>query len=256
MLHIGTSGYSYKDWTGVFYPEDIKQGDMLSVYSKTFDFTEINSTYYKIPNPFMFYNMQKKTEDNFVFTVKLHGSMTHTRDASDKDYRDFTDSINVLRDAGKLGCIVSQFPYSFHKTRDNLDYLLRLKEHFADYDLVIEFRNNKWISEDVFEQLRRNKLGFVCVDEPELNGLLDRKALSTGSTSYIRFHGRNSSKWYNHKEAYERYDYMYKEDELIEWVEKIKALEQETQNCFVSFNNHFRAQAVLNGMMLKKLLEE
>ncbi len=255
MLHIGTSGYSYKDWVGTFYPESIKQGEMLTVYSQSFSFTEINSTYYKLPNAYMFYNMQKKTGEDFMFTVKLHGSMTHTRDASDKAYDDFSEAVNVLSEVNKLGCIMAQFPYSFHKTNDNISYIQRLKERFYEQELVVEFRNNKWIAEDTFDILRKNNIGYICVDEPSISGLMDRKAISTGKTSYIRFHGRNSDKWYNHNEAYERYDYLYKEDELKEWVDKVKRLEQDTDNCFISFNNHFRAQAVLNGMMLKKLLE-
>ncbi len=256
LLHIGTSGYSYKDWIGPFYPEGTKQGDMLSIYSNTFSFTEINSTYYKIPNPYLFFNMQKKTCDNFIFTVKLHQSMTHSRDASGKDYSDFTDALNVLKDVDKLGCIVAQFPYSFHNIPENKDYLLKLKERFLGFDIVVEFRNNRWLSEDVFQMLRNNELGYICVDEPGISGLLDKRAASTSHTAYLRFHGRNSSKWYNHNESYERYDYCYSENELKEWADKIKQLESNSKNCFVSFNNHFKAQAVLNGMMLRSMLAD
>ncbi|MGE5631275.1 MAG: DUF72 domain-containing protein [Caulobacteraceae bacterium] len=254
MIYVGTSGYSYKDWIGPFYPEGVKPGDMLSIYSGVFGFTEINSTYYKIPNSFMFYNMQKKTGDEFVFTVKLHQSMTHSRDATDKDYNDFIKAVDVLQQAGKLGCLVAQFPYSFHCSKENMDYMLRLKERFIDCDIAVEFRNSRWVNEENFEFLRQNSLGYVCVDEPSIAGLPDRQAVSTSRVSYIRFHGRNDEKWWNHNEAYERYDYLYKEDELEQWKNKIRKLEEESENCFISFNNHFRAQAVINGIMLKKML--
>jgi uncharacterized protein YecE (DUF72 family) len=254
MIYIGTSGYSYKDWIGPFYPTGVKTGDLLGIYSRSFNFTEINSTYYKIPNAFMFYNMQKKTGDDFIFTVKLHQSMTHGRDAGDKDYEDFTGAVDVLKQLGKLGCLVAQFPYSFHFNRENMDYIRGLKERFADFDLAVEFRNNRWDNDETMEFLQTNELGYICVDEPAVSGLLDREAKGTSRISYVRFHGRNSVKWWNHKEAYERYDYLYKESELEQWKDKILELDKQSQNCFVSFNNHFRAQAVINGIMLKKLL--
>lgn len=254
MIYIGTSGYSYKDWVGPFYPDNTKAGDMLGLYSGSFNFTEINSTYYKVPNAFMFYNMQKKTGDGFTFTVKLHQSMTHTRDAQDKDYEDFLGALDVLKQAHKLGCLVSQFPYSFHFNRENMDYILGLRERFADFDMVVEFRNNRWVNDETIEFLRANSLGYVCVDEPGAAGLLDRRAIGTSRVAYVRFHGRNDEKWWNHKEAYERYDYLYKEEELTEWKDKILRLQEQSENCFISFNNHFRAQAVINGIMLKNIL--
>lgn len=254
MIYIGTSGYSYKDWIGPFYPEGVKAGDMLSIYSGTFNFTEINSTYYQIPNPFMFYNMQKKTQEGFVFSVKLHQSMTHSRDASDKNYEEYIMTVDVLKQAGKLGCLVAQFPYSFYCTRENIDYMLRIKERLIDFDIVVEFRNSKWDNDEIYEVLRKNGIGYVCVDEPLLQGLPDRRSISTSDIAYLRFHGRNNEKWWNHKEAYERYNYLYNENELEEWKEKIKKLEEASEKCFISFNNHFRAQAVINGIMLKKML--
>lgn len=254
MIYVGTSGYSYKDWIGPFYPAETKAGDMLGIYSGFFNFTEINSTYYKIPNAFMFYNMQKKTAEGFVFTIKLHQSMTHGRDAQDKDYEDFLAAADVLRQARKLGCLVAQFPYSFHFSKENMDYIKELKERFADFNLVVEFRNNRWVNDETMEFLHANQLGYICVDEPSVSGLLDRRATATSKTAYIRFHGRNDEKWWNHKEAYERYDYLYKEKELEQWKDKILELDKQSENCFVSFNNHFRAQAVINGIMLKKIL--
>lgn len=254
MIYIGTSGYSYKDWIGPFYPDNTKAGDMLGIYSGSFNFTEINSTYYKIPNAFMFYNMQKKVGDKFVFTVKLHQSMTHTRDAQDKDYEGFIDAADILKQAQKLGCLVAQFPYSFYFNKENMDYLQGLREKFYAFNLMVEFRNNRWVNDETVGFLCANELGYVCVDEPSLEGLPDSRAISTSKISYIRFHGRNNKKWWDHTEAYERYDYLYKEEELAQWKDKISELDKQSESCFISFNNHFRAQAVINGIMLKKLM--
>lgn len=256
MIYIGTSGYSYQDWIGPFYPEGTKAGDMLAHYAEQFNFTEINSTYYKIPNPFMFFNMQKKTGDDFVFTVKLHQSMTHGKNASKQDYKSFIEAVSVLEETKKLGCLMAQFPYSFYCNQENKDYILNVREQLMDFKLVVEFRNSKWINDDTFTFLKNSGIGYVCVDEPALVGLMDKSTIAAADTAYIRFHGRNSQKWWNHNEAYERYDYLYSENELTEWKEKIKGLQQETDDIFISFNNHFRAQAVMNARMLREMLAE
>lgn len=227
---------------------------MLAHYAEEFNFTEINSTYYKIPNAFMLYNMQKKTKDDFVFTVKLHQSMTHGKNATQQDYKSFIEAMSVLEDVKKLGCLVAQFPYSFYYNQENKDYILKVKEQLLDFKLVVEFRNNKWINDDTFKFLKDSGIGYVCVDEPALSGLPDKCCIATSDTSYIRFHGRNNQKWWNHNEAYERYDYLYSEDELTEWKNKIESLKPESNDIFVSFNNHFRAQAVMNAKMLREML--
>lgn len=255
MIHIGTSGYSYEDWIGPFYPKGIKAGDMLAFYCGHFGFTEINSTYYKLPNPAAVSNMQKKTPAGFVFTVKLHQSMTHDKNASKQDFQVFAESMTVLEQAGKLGCLVAQFPYSFHCNRENMDYMLRLKEKLRDFKIVVEFRNNKWLDQEIFKFLGVNEIGYVCVDEPALAGLPDQRGVATSSIAYIRFHGRNSEKWWNHQEAYERYDYLYGEEELLEWTDKIERLQQSTDYLFISFNNHFKGQAVANAEMLRAILQ-
>jgi uncharacterized protein YecE (DUF72 family) len=180
--------------------------------------------------------------------------MTHNRDASAEDYKSFIEAASVLAEINKLGCLVAQFPYSFYCNQENRDYMLNMKEKLMDFRLVAEFRNNKWINDDTFQFLKENGIGYVCVDEPALSGLPDKRCLAASDTAYIRFHGRNSQKWWNHNEAYERYDYLYNEGELIEWKENIKALEQEAKDIFVSFNNHFRAQAVMNARMLREML--
>lgn len=204
----------------------------------------------------MLFNMQKKTQDNFVFTMKLHQSMTHTKNATKQDYESFIEAASVLEQVGKLGCLVAQFPYSFYNNAENKDYLVNLKEKLIDFKLTVEFRNDKWLKEDTFELLRQNSIGYVCVDEPVLRGLPDKRCEATSDVAYIRLHGRNSQKWWDHQQAYERYDYLYNEQELEEWKSKILKLQQKADTCFVSFNNHFRAQAVFNARLLREMLEQ
>lgn len=256
MIYIGTSGYSYDDWVGKFYASNIDKKDMLNIYSSKFKFTEINSTYYGMPNKYMFSNLDKKTPDDFKFTVKLHSSMTHTRDANASHYNTFCESIKPIIDSQKLGCIVAQFPYSFHYNDYNFDYVKKVKYHFENIPLSVEFRNNEWMKYAIYEKLKNENIGFICVDEPDIDGLIKKSAIVTSDIGYIRFHGRNKEKWYNHKEAYERYDYLYDENSLKGWIPQINFINKNSKTTFIAFNNHFRAQGAVNANMLQRLLSQ
>jgi uncharacterized protein YecE (DUF72 family) len=254
MIYIGTSGFSYDDWKGHFYPERIATKDMLSYYAATFKAVEINSTYYAIPPAAMFTTMSAKTPDDFRFAVKANKDMTHTSYASDESFLAFLRSIQPLRDSGKLGCILAQFPWSFKPTSENFGRLREFRKRVGDLPTVVEFRNSAWISEDTFAMLRDLGLGFCSVDEPRLKGLIPPIAAATSAIGYVRFHGRNAAKWFKHDQAYERYDYLYSEEELNEWVPKVKDIESKTVQTYVFFNNHYQGKSVRNAMMFAKLL--
>lgn len=254
MIKIGTSGYSYQDWIGPFYPEGTKKADMLSFYAGEFDFTEINSTYYSIPNPFMMNHILKKTPESFEFSIKLHSSMTHSRDANEAVYKQFIEAVKPLNEAKKLSCLIAQFPFSFHYNTINVDYIKNMRDLFHDFPLAIEWRNNQWICQSAFELLKGLNISFICVDEPDVKGLVKPLTIVTNSLSYIRFHGRNKDKWYHHNAPYERYDYLYSNDELKEWIPRINNMKKYSERVYIAFNNHFRAQSVRNVQMLKNLL--
>lgn len=254
MIYVGTSGYSYADWKGEFYPDNIKDGQMLEFYSKSFSFTEINSTYYKMPNHFIIKSLNEKTPEGFKFSVKVFGGFTHERNSSKDDAVKFMDALKPIKENGKLSCIVLQFPYSFHNTDDNREYLKRIREYFEPENIVCEFRNGTWAKQETMEFLKEKEMGWVCVDEPDIKGLVKPIVAVTSDTGYVRFHGRNAEKWYNHHEAYERYNYMYSEKELSEWVPRIKFIQKHSKTTFIAFNNHFRAQGAKNASMLRRLL--
>ena len=256
MILVATSGYAYKDWKGRFYPEDIKDKDMLPFYSRNFPFTEVNSSYYSMPNSYMFYHMIKKTPDGFLFAVKAYGGMTHQQDLSDTTVNKFSDALKPLIEQDRLGCVLFQFPFSFHNTEKNRDYLKRVRERLREIPVAVEFRSADWLTLDVINILRQNSLSFVGVDEPPVKGLLPPVAVATGPIGYIRFHGRNAQKWYNHGKSYERYDYLYTKEELKEWVPKIKELSKKVDVIFIAMNNHFNAKAVINAKQLLELVSE
>lgn len=254
MILIGTAGYSYDDWIGPVYPKGTKKGEMLEFYSKEFKFTEINSTYYAMPNKYMVWNLVQKTPEDFQFIVKAHHSMTHKRDAGKKEYEEFLTAINPLMEAGKMGGILAQFPFSYHFTKANVEYLKWFAGHFEGMPVAVEFRNQNWINDISFQILTNAGLSYVCVDEPDIRGLVEPLSRVTAEVGYVRFHGRNADKWYNHKESYERYNYLYSTEELGEWVPKIKEMELKAKKIFVSLNNHYQGQAVRNARMLREML--
>ena len=251
---IGTSGYSYKDWEGEFYPEDIGAGNYLEFYSRYFKTVEINSTYYSLPNPYLFFNLLKKVPDNFLFSCKAHSSMTHARNAGEDIYSNFLKSVNILKDAGCLGAVLFQFPYSFYFNNNNLDYIEKIKSKFSEIEIVCEFRNSGWLNDEVFSFLSKLDIGFCNVDEPSLPKLLPPTNISTNKIFYLRFHGRNKEKWWKSREAFERYDYMYKQEELEEWIPKIKDAHTKAKKSLIYFNNHYKAKAVRSADMLINLL--
>ncbi|NLC68894.1 MAG: DUF72 domain-containing protein [Clostridiaceae bacterium] len=253
MIYIGTAGYSYKDWIGPFYPDDIKQSAMLEYYSARFDFVEINSTYYHMPAVRIFESLNRKTPAKFMFSVKIYGGFTHERTHGFTGARQFMQAVQPLIESKKLICLLAQFPYSFHYTRENLEYIKNLRHWFDNVEICIEFRNRNWINEETMQFLKSEGIGFVCVDEPNIRGLVGNVIAVTSNISYIRMHGRNAEKWYG-SQGSERYDYLYSIDELIEWVTKIKELEDKSALTVVSFNNHPLGKAVKNARALRALL--
>jgi len=255
MILIGTAGYSYEDWKGPVYPETIGKGDMLSFYAAEFPFTEVNSSFYRIPNRFMFYHMSRKTPPDFTFVVKAHRSMTHSEKQHPELIDQFKDSLCPLQEASKLECILLQFPWSFKCSQDSVRHLEYLHEQLTGIPVAVEFRHRSWINDRTFYLLEKMGMAFVCVDEPQFASLVPPVCRKTAPFAYVRFHGRNYSKWWHHEQAYQRYDYLYTEDELKEWLPRLQNLAQHTRRVLVSMNNHYQGKSVINARMLYQLIE-
>lgn len=254
MIYIGTSGFSYKDWVGPYYPAELPKAKWLNFYAREFQTSEINFTYYRLPDPRTLATMANKTPDGFVFTVKASKELTHEREGNVEAFPSFVHALTPLIEKQKFGCVLAQFPYSFRASAENRDYLKAFRELMADLPVVVEFRNAQWLSSETFALLEEYDLGFCCVDQPRLKGLIPPMAKATSSVAYVRFHGRNAKKWWHHSEAWERYDYSYSEEELEEWVPKIKELDTEAERTFVFANNHWQGQAVDTARQLRLLL--
>ncbi len=252
-VRVGTSGYVFKDWRGVFYPPDLPEGRMLEYYARFFDCVEINSSYYRILPPSAFARMAERTPEGFVFTVKLHRSMTHDRVAVMASIEEFKRSVHPLRARGKLGGFLAQFPWSFRNSKENRDHLVYLKSHLKEAPLFVEFRNAGWAVPGVLDFLREHGLAMCSVDEPDLPGLMPPEAYLTSQEGYVRFHGRNAAAWWGGG-AEDRYHYSYRREELVPWVDKIASLRRRAARVYVFFNNCHAGHAARNALLMKRLL--
>jgi len=262
MIKIGTSGFSFDDWKGPVYPSNIKKQDMLPYYERELglNILELNSTYYTLPSQKSMEGMSRKTSPGLEFSVKAHKAMTHEirekgsdRIIDNKDvFEKFKYSIEPLINEGKLLCVLAQFPYSFYPNKDNFEYLKVFKERMEDIKLVIEFRNKYWHKDKVMKFLSDNGMGYCIVDEPRLSGLMPFVPLATSDIGYFRLHGRNTN-WFNVPISV-RYDYLYSEEELLEFIEPIKKIADNTFTTLIFFNNCHAGSAVKNAIMLIKML--
>jgi uncharacterized protein YecE (DUF72 family) len=252
MIKLGTSGFSYDDWVGEVYPEDLPRWSWLGFYADHFDTVELNVTYYRYPDLKIVNGWVDRTPDDFLFSVKAHRSLTHERKSP--DFKGFQESLRPLQEAGKLACVLAQFPHSFHPSPENREYLSRLSEGWTEIPVVVEFRDSAWVSDETFKVLEDLTFGYCCVDEPDLKGLMPPVAKATSDVAYVRFHGRNVERWYDHDQAWERYDYTYSEPELREWIPKLRELEVAAPLTLVYANNHYRGQSVDTIRKLEHLL--
>jgi uncharacterized protein YecE (DUF72 family) len=251
---IGTSGYSYEDWVGPVYPPGTRKEDFLSLYARSFPVVELNFSFYKQPVSSTLERMVRSTPEGFRFALKAHRSLTHEISASwERDILTFRNGVAPLRDAGRLSAVLLQFPYSFAYTPESRERLAALCGRLEGLPLAVEFRKSDWLRPQVFEGLRSRGVATVNVDEPPLPRLLPPTATVTSDLGYIRFHGRNSEKWWTGDNA-SRYDYLYESKELDEWTERVRAILPRVHTLLIFFNNHWRGNAAQNARMMRELL--
>ena len=252
-IRIGTSGYSFEDWRGNFYPGQIEKGKMLDFYQAHFNTVEINSTYYRIPHPAIMFNIVKKTKPDFEFIVKANQNLTHQRKNIEELARAFHESVRPIAERGQLKGILAQFPWSFKYSSGNLKYLTTCRELMNPFPLFVEFRHDSWLKDETYALMKKDDIGYVSVDGPSIKGLLPPEMRLTGDTAYVRLHGRNAEKWWNGGPL--RYDYDYSKGELEDWKVKINQIKDEAKKSFIFFNNCHLGQAVKNAREMMRMLD-
>lgn len=261
LWRVGTSGWSYPPssgpgaWTGVFYP--LAKSDELKFYSRYFNAVEINSTFYRPCAPKTAESWAKRTPEDFVFTVKAWQQFTHKKgEWSSSEVDQFKVGILPLAEAGKLGCILFQFPASFRHTAEMMDRLKSLLDSFAEYPKAVELRHQSW--NDILPTLQSFEAVPAIIDEPKFKDSIrqDFEAVE-GRFLYLRLHGRKFEKWWQHEHRNERYDYLYTREELRPYAVRLKSVleSKSIQRAYVFFNNHPGAKAVANAVMMRAELE-
>jgi uncharacterized protein YecE (DUF72 family) len=298
-IRIGTCSWADESLTRYFYPSSVKGAEeRLRYYAERFDTVEANSTYYHLPAREMVERWAERTPDGFVMHVKAFGVMTRhpvkveqlptdlrgeapvdergrvdrpPREFRAEIFRRFHDALEPLREAGKLGGILLQFPSYVVAKPVSLDYLEWAGEQLQGDEALVEFRHASWLDDEHRDEtlafLERHGMTYVIVDAPRTGGrnVLPTVVETTSPTAYIRFHGRNAETWNKRvRSAAERFDYLYSEDELRGWVEPLAELAGKAEVVYAMFNNNGRsttadgtiAQAPVNAQMLKRLLQE
>jgi uncharacterized protein YecE (DUF72 family) len=251
---IGTSGFSFRDWDGSFYPPGLAASERLRFYACYFPVVEVNSTYYGIPQPRVLGQMVEKTPAGFEFLVKANREMTHEARASDSVYADFLRCLEPLRAAGRFQGVLAQFPWRFRRSPEAMRHVRTLAERLEGSPLFVEFRHASWADEEVFRSLAGAGIGYCSVDEPALDGLMPAVARLTGETAYVRLHGRNARAWWGGDRG-RRYDYDYRREELEEWQSKIRELAERAKKTYVFFNNCHAGQAARNARLMMDMLQ-
>jgi len=251
---VGTSGFSFGDWVGPFYPPGTPRTKMLELYAEKFAAVEVNATYYRIPPPSTMASLAARTPSTFEFLVKAHQSMTHEKAAPTAETFDaFRAAVEPLGD--KMRGVLLQFPWAFRPTLGSRKRLDLLQAELAPLGpLFVEFRHASWMTDRVFRYLEEHGIGYCSVDEPALPGLVPRDARLIGSIGYVRFHGRNEKTWWGG--GGDRYDYDYAPGELKEWVEKIRALAEKAGKTYVFFNNCHAGQAARNALLMRDMMQQ
>ena len=260
-LHIGTAGWSYKDWVPSFYPKQQSSNfDWLKYYADYFNFVEVNSSYYTFLNPKIVEGWIRKVEkvDDFSFSIKLHQDFTHKHNFNDAKIKSVLENLNLLKEAERLSGLLIQFPYSFQFTDANVKYLQKIIELFEGYKKFVEVRHKSWQSK------KAKSITFCSVDQPTIGESIEFTPVVGNKAMYIRFHGRNEEAWINsinnfgkkqsYKEQSERYNYLYSPSELVSFKREIKEQYDKVKDIYIVMNNHPKGNAVANAFELLHLL--
>ena len=261
-IRVGPAGWSYPDWAGYAYPARKPKGFHEVTYlAEFFDTIEINTSFYHPvrADHAKLWVERVAANGNFLFTAKLWQRFTHDPNPSGEDEKLVRAGFDVLRGAGKLGAVLVQFPFSFHRTKETLAYLDGVLKRFAEYPLVVEVRHATWNGPEVFELLRERGAGFCNIDQPVIGRSLEPSAKATGPVGYVRLHGRRYDTWFSDDAAiprYERYNYLYSEEELRPWADRVQKVADATRDVYVITNNHYQGKGVVNALQLLSMLKQ
>lgn len=255
-LLVGTSGYSYTEWSDSgFYPAGTRTGDMLGLYMRFFPIVELNYTWYQMPKADAVARMIRNAPEDFRFAAKLTRTLTHERK---KEWRQQLDQYRrgIEPLLPRLAAVLIQLPPDFDRSTDHRYYLAKLLDGLQGLPVAVEFRHASWATDRVFAELERRKVTLVGVDAPQLPNLFPPLDVITNpELFYVRFHGRNRAGWHS-SNMQKKFDYDYSTAELQEWaLGRIRKMSHSSAKGVLFFNNHVRAQAPRNAREMQRILK-
>ena len=290
-VRLGTCAWVEKGLIADWYPPHATTAEArLRYYAEHYDTVEVDSSYYAIPAERTTHNWAERTPPGFVFHIKAFGLMTghavrpeqlpvdlrplvdkvtsrgHVVPSDvlrDRVFARFARSLEPLRQAGKLGGVLFQLPPSALPGRASWQRIEHAKAALPNTELLVEFRQRDWLSSDLrdetLDSLRERDLTYVAVDAPHVssNNVVETVVAATTQTGYVRFHGRNAATWNHHGDgASSRFDHLYSDAELTEWVEPLRKLAQTTSRLYAVFNTNAATQGPDNADRLRQLLHD
>jgi uncharacterized protein YecE (DUF72 family) len=236
-IHIGTSGWNYRHWRGVVYPQDIPAKDWLRHYAESFEDVEINTTFYNLPEEKAFNEWKKGTPDGFLFAVKASRYITHMKKLKDcrQPLEKFLQRVETL--GNKLGPVLFQLPPKWKYNEERLvSFLEILPEHFR---YVFEFRDQSWWNDQVYAALRERDAAFCAF---ELAGWVSPVEL-TASFGYVRLHGPDGA-----------YEGRYGNEALSAWADTFKSWRRRRKEIFCFFDNDQHGYAVEDAKTMRSII--
>jgi uncharacterized protein YecE (DUF72 family) len=283
-VRIGVCSWADEGLLTRWYPRGVSSPRArLAYYAERFDTVEVDSPFYRLPTPETTARWGERTPPGFVFHAKASRAMTGHAEAPlavpsggraslarapassgdpETAFRAFREAFAPLEASGKLRGVLLQYPPGFVKSREALAELAAARGRLEPLVPLVEFRHRSWMVEaeraDTLAFLERNGLAYVSVDSPDTAAanVLPRLAARTHDVAYVRFHGRNIRTWNARtRTSGERFDWLYEEPELAEWVGRLAALEREGE-VYAMFNNNRHDYAPRSAIRLRRLLDD
>ena len=260
MIYIGAAGYIHKDWQTTFYPRNMQQNKWLNHYSKYFNYLEIElASDSKMATNYLT-QLAEESENKLKIGIKINKEITK----QNINKSNISDNINAAKTISKtlsviqnriwFGPILLDFPFSFQYTQSNFEKIKILSACFIEFQKCIEFQHDSWISQDVIEFCSQNKIMMCLRDAPKFQNMFGiNNYLLTSDSSYIRFHGRNGTNWWQPAHPEDQTDYLYSNKELSVWFNNIASkILNSVRDIFIIFNNPKNGYAVQNCAYLIK----
>ncbi|NSL17086.1 DUF72 domain-containing protein [Tatlockia micdadei] len=236
-LFIGTSGWSYADWKGLFYPNNLRMDELLHFYAGNFNTVELNNSFYKLPTVENVKRWYELTPPDFIFSCKANRYITHMKklQGTEKNVENLLTVLNHFHE--KLGPILFQFPPHWHNNYERLNSFI--KNLSKQFNYTFEFRDTSWFSQEIYDLLDANQISLCLYD---YRGYQSPEMI-TAKFVYLRLHGPKQ----------EPYTGSYSEQKLTEYAQKIVSWKKEGRSVYCYFDNDIKSCAPRNASCLKEM---